>query len=1055
MAAVAAAIAASASQDVGAAEEEVELTEVVVTGSRIVRRDFESQSPIVTIQAEQLENRSSVGIESALNQLPQFTVAGNAQANSDASTPFPSPTAAPGAATVNLRNLGTNRSLVLVDGRRVQPVNGNLVVDLNTIPSTAIQSVEVITGGAAAVYGADAISGVVNLILRKNFEGLQLDGQAGMTQEGDGEESQISALWGANYSDGRGNVMFGATFSSRGLIRGRDRSWVRAGWDDPGTAAGGAGPGSTQLSAINCGAACAGTFPLSSGNNYVIDQNGNIFDPNDPLNPAHPYTGPLGGDSGFKINPNGSLGYNDRNGSYLSLPLKRWSLLATTNFNLTDNVSLFGEARFSRTFTKAYGAHIGLFNIWDIDVPYNQAYDDPDSPTFGQGPSTFAHHPVSRQLADLLNARVLPGGADPLTSPWVYEGGVDYLPAYRTDTTSNVFQLIAGARGKVGFKDWTWEAYGSQGNSSVNAHLPESFLSLRNVQQLFSAPYYGRNWTNPQIVGVAGACTSGLPIFNDDGSVNNTPSVSDDCANYVTLRMNNVSEVEQQILEATMQGTLASIWGGPLQFAVGTDYRRENFEFIPDGAYNANQSTPNVVNNIALPVGVNGTTDVKEIFAELAIPLIADVPFIKKFEISPGYRYSDYNTAGGEETWKVMGDWQVTDWLRFRGGFQKATRAPNITELFSPIGASSIDFNAPDPCANLVGTTPVWGNTPDNPNRLNLQTLCQYLMVRDGAPPSLYVPGEASADTYAFNVFGTTTPFPFNLAIQGGNPDLESETAETVTIGTVLRSTFESEWLRRLSLSVDYYDIQIDGAIAIPSALTVYQQCADYNYNTLLASAPGSLTGEEMAANSPYCALIQREYLPPQFVWGANRKFKAAYVNLGGIKTSGWDVQLDWAATFDGLGWGSMPGGLALNVQYSYLDSYKVSPFPGGEFVENRGTGVNFTKRIFTTLTYNTGPVSVGLRWQHLPSLDPAEGSSRDALGVASHNGLDLFGRWAVSDRYNFRFGIDNLLNADPETVGATLNEENPANSNNALGSSFSSHDTFGRRFYAGVTISL
>jgi len=513
--------------------------------------------------------------------------------------------------------------------------------------------------------------------------------------------------------------------------------------------------------------------------------------------------------------------------------------------------------------------------------------------------------------------------------------------------------------------------------------------------------------------------------------------------------------VEQQILEATMQGTLADIWGGPLQFAVGADYRRENFQFIPDGAYNANQSTPNVVNNIALPVGVNGTTDVKEVFVEFAIPLIADLPLIKKFEISPGYRYSDYNTAGGEETWKVMGDWQVTDWLRFRGGFQKATRAPNITELFSPIGASSIDFNAPDPCANLVGTTPEWGNAPDNPNRLNLQTLCQHLMVRDGAPPSLYVPGEASADSYAFNVFGGTFPFPFNLAIQGGNPDLESETAETVTIGTVLRSSFDSEWLRRLSLSVDYYDIQIDGAIAIPSALTVYQQCADYNYNTLLASAPGTYTGEEMAANSPYCALIQREYLPPQFVWGANRKFKAAYVNLGGIKTSGWDVQLDWAATFDGLGWGSMPGGLALNVQYSYLDSYKVSPFPGGEFVENRGTGVNFTKRFFTTLTYNTGPVSVGLRWQHLPSLDPAEGSSRDALGVASHNGLDLFGRWAVNDRYNFRFGIDNLLNADPETVGATLNEENPANSNNAMGSSFSSHDTFGRRFYAGVTVSL
>lgn len=1041
------------------AEQATELAEVVVTGSRIVRRDFESPSPIVTVQGESLENRSNVGIESTLNQLPQFTVAGNAQANSSASTPFPSPTAAPGAATVNLRNLGTNRSLVLVDGRRVQPVNGNLVVDLNTIPSTAIQSVEVISGGAAAVYGADAISGVVNLILKKNFEGLQLDGQYGITQEGDGEESQLSALLGANYADGRGNVMFGATYSDRGIIRGRDRDWVRAGWEDPGTSAGGV-PGTSPLSAVNCAANstnCTATFTLTeSASQYLIDQNGNVFDPNDPLNPAHPYTGPVGGDSGFKINPNGSLGYFDRNDSYLSLPMKRWSMFATTNYNLSDRVTLFSEARFAETFTRSYGFNVGLFNVWDIEVPYNQAYDDPDSPTFGQGPATFAHHPVPAAVADMLNSRTsTTPGFDPLTSPWIYEGTVDWLPVYSTDTTSNVFQFIGGLRGRLPFRDWTWEAYGSHGKSSVNAHLPESFLSHRNVEQLMQAPYYGRGWTNPQVVGVAGACTSGLPIFNDDGSVNLTTSVSDDCANYVTLRMNNLAEIEQEVIEANMQGTLLDIWSGPLQFAAGVNYRRENFKFTPDGAYNANQDYPNVVNNIALPVGVNGITSVKEAYVEFAIPLLRDLPLIKKLSIDPGYRHSDYRTAGGEATWKLLGDWQVNDYLRFRGGFQRASRAPNITELFSPIGASSIDFNAPDPCANLTGVTPTWGNNPDNPNRLNLQILCQHLMVRDGAPESLYVPGEASADNYAFNVFGATFPFPFNLAIQGGNPDLESERADTVTVGTVIRSPFQAEGLRRLSLAVDYYKIDIDGAIAIPGALTVYQQCADFNYNTLLASAPGSLTGAEMAANSPYCALVQREYAPPQFVWGANRKFRAAYVNLGGIKTSGVDVQFDWGASLAGLGMESLPGSISLNVQYSHLNSYKVSPFPGGTFVESGGTGVNFKDRVFTTVGYNQGPLTLGMRWQYLPSLDPASGASLDAIGIDSHNGFDLFGRYEINQRYDLRFGVDNLFNIDPEVVGATQNEADPSQSNNALGSSFSSHDTFGRRFYVGLRISL
>jgi len=261
-----------------------------------------------------------------------------------------------------------------------------------------------------------------------------------------------------------------------------------------------------------------------------------------------------------------------------------------------------------------------------------------------------------------------------------------------------------------------------------------------------TADLYGQNWTNPQVVGVAGACTSGLPIFSADGSVNLSPTVSEDCDNYVSLRMNNLSTLRQQVLEANVQGTLLDIWAGPLQAAGGVSYRSEDFQFTPDGAYNANQIYPNVVNNIALPVGVRGLNDVREAYAEFAIPLLANVPFVKKLSIDPGIRISDYKTAGTVETWKVLGDWQINDWARFRGGFQRANRAPNVTELFSPIGSSSIDFGAPDPCTNFAGSVPDWGNVEANPNRENLQILCQYLMVRDGAPPSLYEPGTASAN---------------------------------------------------------------------------------------------------------------------------------------------------------------------------------------------------------------------------------------------------------------------------------------------------------------------
>jgi iron complex outermembrane recepter protein len=1048
-AAVSLALTCGATAPVHAADsEDVELTELVVTGSRIVRRDYESQSPIITVAGETFENRSAVGIEAALQQLPQFAPSAGAQSNSGSSTPFPSPTAAPGAATVNLRGLGSNRNLVLVDGRRVQPVNGNLTVDLNTIPSAAIQNVEVISGGAAAVYGADAISGVVNLILKKNFEGAQFDAQYGMTQEGDGEQYQFSALLGTNYSDGRGNVMFGGSYAYRGDIASKDRSWVRAGWKDPGTSAGGAGnvAGISLFRCTRAGAAIGSCstpwLPVTNGSGYSIDQNGNVFDAGDPRNASHPYTGPISYESGFKINPNGTLGYFDKDNAFLSVPLERYSLFASTNYKLNDRVTVFTDARFTQTYTVARGTHVSLFNIWAMRVPYNQAYDDPDSPTFGQAPAGTAMHPVTRGLADILNTRNI---ANPTTTEWLYEGGVDYLPAYRTETTSNIFQLIAGLRGDLPFKDWTWEVYGSHGDTNVNAHLPESFLSMSNTQVLFSANQYGAGWKNPQTLTVTGACTSGLPIFNANGTVNNTPSVSQDCADWVTLRMNNVTNLEQEILEAIIQGTAFEGWAGPVLFAAGVDYRAEDFKFTPDSAYSAQQATANVVNNIALPLGVTGRNHVSEVYAELAIPVLTDVPFVKRLEIDPGYRISDYKTSGTISTWKITTAWEMVDWVTVRGGYQKATRAPNLNELFMPIGAASIQASI-DGCGNWTNS-PDWANVSGNPNRLNVQTLCQHLMVRDGAPNPFPLYNNPSA------------PFNFDLGIQGGNPDLKPEKASTITAGLVLKSPFENNMLRRLTLAVDYYDIDLKGAIGVPTGSQVYQQCLNAQFNPLIGDAPGSHTGAELAAGNPYCDLIRREYTGlASGSFGADRRYIAKFVNLGGIKTSGVDVQLDWATSL-----GSGPGMFTTNVQYNHLNEFKQSPFAGAPFTERKGTwdaGFNYDWQLLTTLGYVHGPYSLGLRWSHKPGLKPPSSASSSAVPVASYDLFDLFGRWVVNKRYEVRAGVDNLMNKDPGVFGATrvLNADgtvNTAASNNARGSSVVGQDTFGRRFYVAVKVAL
>ncbi|MGV3590725.1 MAG: TonB-dependent receptor plug domain-containing protein, partial [Gammaproteobacteria bacterium] len=206
-----------------------ELEEITVTGSRIVRRDLSSPSPILTVGTQDFENSSTTGVESVLNQLPQF-VPGGTQFNSSIQN---SATSTPGAATLNLRGLGSNRNLVLIDGRRAQPANATLAVDVNTIPSAAIQSVEVITGGASAVYGPDAMAGVVNFILKDDFEGIEMDFQTGQTMEGDGADSRFSTLIGVNSGDGRGNVMIGFDWTKREAVFAKERDFYRKGWADP------------------------------------------------------------------------------------------------------------------------------------------------------------------------------------------------------------------------------------------------------------------------------------------------------------------------------------------------------------------------------------------------------------------------------------------------------------------------------------------------------------------------------------------------------------------------------------------------------------------------------------------------------------------------------------------------------------------------------------------------------------------------------------------------------------------------------------------------------
>ncbi|MEI9965614.1 MAG: TonB-dependent receptor plug domain-containing protein [Caulobacteraceae bacterium] len=559
--------------------------EVVVTGSRIARRDFTSNSPIVTVNSQTFENRSSSLIEQSLNQLPQFQ-AGTFNAVTQAQQIQPSATGTPGSSELNLRGLGTNRNLVLLDGRRPQPADATLAVDINSIPSAAIDSVEVITGGASAVYGADAISGVVNFKLKHNFQGLEVDAQYGISEHGDDREPSVSALIGTNFADNRGNVMFGVDYTQRSQVLVVDRDFYLKGYLDPGTTAGETYPSlpfagydwggnatfvsyhGAPLSPANAPSAAAlnavfgaGVYPLGGpvpGTNVNVNPDQSLFYPGTGANGevAPGYTGPL--NDRFKKGTNGQLGVNNLDAP-LIVPLTRYSTFGNGEYKISDHVTAFVQGMFTQTQVTTGGLQAPATQFWAAPVPYDAA------------------HPVPAQLATLLNSR-----PDP-TAPWALELELDNVLGDRdTRDTTNTYQILAGFRGDVANTDLTYEVYGSHGVTSSVSDLYSGFGSEARWQALIALPNYGANGTLTSTYGAGSTgfsahCTSGLY-----GAIFEGTKPSQDCIDALTIDMKSLTQLTQNVVEGDVQGGLFNLPAGQLRFALGADYREEVFNFEPD-----------------------------------------------------------------------------------------------------------------------------------------------------------------------------------------------------------------------------------------------------------------------------------------------------------------------------------------------------------------------------------------------------------------------------------------------------------------------------------------
>ncbi|WP_165799680.1 TonB-dependent receptor domain-containing protein [Sphingomonas oleivorans] len=958
--------------------------EIVITGSRIARPDYVANSPIVSLSQDAFQNSGRVTMEKALSELPQFTGSFGQGNGGSTSTGLNG-----GQAYASLRGLGSKRTLLLLDGRRLQPSNPDGSVDLNIIPEALIENIEVITGGASTTYGSDATAGVVNFRLKRSFEGVELSGQYGLSDYGDGDSTRITGTVGGEFADGRGSAVLSLDYTKRDRALQNERDYYVFRSTTPG------------LSTIPQGTALFGAnLPtLAAVNNVFVGSYGTR-----PLtgNAAGRYTGQIGfnsdqtlfstagvpvlnfrdpeTDDAYIVNSGTNsqqvnFGYT---GSSLQSDLNRYSVFGKVDYDVTDAIKTF--AQFSYTSYDSLGISNPTLasNVYGLSVPVTNPY-------------------ISPAFQSILASRPNPG------APVTFYKAFNILGPRFQRYEYDVYQLTAGASGKLGIHDWTWDLYGSISRAKF-ANEQTGGASASAVARLLNSPTGGTEY-----------CAGG---FNPFGNL--TPS--QDCINYISRRTLNTNELKQRTVEGGIQGGLFELPAGEVRFAAGADYRYNNYGFTPDTQLSQPDGTSDILGYSVLRAA-NGSVDTSELYAELLVPVLKDLPLVQEFNLDLGYRYSDYSSIGGVHTYKADFDWRVFEPLRLRGGYNRAIRAPSVGELYAPVSTGSVAIGNPSATTTNGDPCDVRSSYRRGANAAQVRALC----LAQGIPTAII-------DSYQL---GTAQVF----ALTGGNPDLEEEKADTYSVGAVIQSPLQNPVFRRMSLSVDFYKIKVADAVGPLSIARGIQFCFNSGDNN-----------PTYDPNNYYCSLLTRNTSN-----GVPVNPVQPLLNLGRFDVSGIDMQFDWRFDLADIGIGSDSGTLALNTAVSYLDSFKIQSLPGApiyDYAGSIGTGVESTAgtahprwKAITSATYSFGPASIGLRWRYI---DKMIASARvvtptsTTRGVKAYNVFDLNARVDLPAETELRVGVTNLFNREPPQVG---DEQGNFDAQN--------YDVIGRYFFVGITKSF
>jgi iron complex outermembrane recepter protein len=930
-----------------AAQERIE-----VTGTRIRTVGNTSTSPISSVGKAELETTQPVAVEEVVRGLAAAYPAIGPGINNGSN----------GTASIDLRGLGSNRTLVLFNGKRFVPATLGGVVDTNAVPVSLLERVDLVTGGASAVYGADAVSGVVNFVMKRNFSGIEATTLYSISEEGDAIRRKSDFTIGANLAEGRGNVALHIGTTRTDPIRLADRDYsgtvISSVSGNPGGFSG------TSVPAIWSG------MPGAINGSRTIDSTTGLLRSANPAGPPD--------------------AYNTNPPNYFETPLTRTQASGIGRFAINDYAEAYSELFYTRSNVTLNLAPSGTFGA-ALNIPIGNPY---------------ITAPVRQQLcaAYAISAANCVAGSSTEFRANIARRFVEAGPRiYRYDGTT--FQYTAGLRGAVPWLDsWSYDAYYQQGRSETILTTGNGF-SLSKLQQAV------RSTSTTNCTVTTGGCVP-INLFGESGSI--TPAM----LGFISVPTFQTTRVTQKVIAASANGDLAfarSPWANsPMSLALGAEQRT----VFGGNASDAIVQTQGELLGSGAPVpDRSGTLKFNEAFMEASLPLVTGMTGIESLNIQGGYRDTTAKTsAGGSKsynTWKGGGDYSPIKGLRFRAEKQRATRAPNVNELFAPVTTGLSTIAGGDLCSGN-SITAADANKPGT-----LTNLCQLTGV-----PASQIGGVAPPSSNQVN----------NTA--GGNPALGPEKADTTTAGIV----WEPDFVDNLSLSLDFWKIKINGAVSSPTANQVFQGCYTTAFN------PGLTVNQ-------FCALIQRDPLSGGLNGTGSKGIITQSSNLGIYDFSGIDINASYRLKLAKVGLPDF-GRVDFVLNYSYSKKADFSSLPGvlpvleqaGRYGTDVGTPYP-TNKFSQRTTWTFDDYQVGYLWRFIGGTQVQKGSETAYLpeysSIKAYNYIDLNASWQAVKNLKLSLTINNAANKKPPFIGTGIGP-GASNFGNTMPSQY---DVIGRRY--------